>query len=55
MTASNQKPASWIADVLALGGLSLLAAGLWAMYDWPTAAIVTGTVLLVVGVWGASR
>lgn len=35
-------------------GLALLAGGLGA-YDWRLALVVCGTLLLIVGLWGAYR
>lgn len=39
-------------DIIALGGLALLATGLWWVYP-PLALIVVGAGALVFGLWGA--
>jgi len=52
---ATKSPESWIPDVVAIGGLTLLSAGLWAEFGWPWAAVSAGVILLLVGLYGAAR
>lgn len=42
-----------VIDALAIGGAACMAAGLWAQFDWPIAAIVIGALAMAVAVVAA--
>lgn len=42
-----------LVDVLVVLGLGLVAAGCWALWGWPAAALVVGVVVLAGGLVGA--